>query len=191
MATKPPAASNRRAGFPPGPACEALLQSVSTLENAKARYQPTEMTLALSQVARCYRGLGALRLAERYLDLALRWAAVMGSADAGVRLLCEAAEVCCDAAEMMVLTQPGRSRAAFARTREHALHAVQLAQRVADPQWEIKVLLRVSDVLNRCGSHGEAASLQARALGMMSGAGPTQAKPAPEATKAPARSVYH
>ena len=43
------------------------------------------------------------------------------------------------------------------------------AHRVADPDWEIKVLLRVSDALERCGEHEDAASLQVRALQLMVG----------------------
>jgi hypothetical protein len=38
---------------------------------------------------------------------------------------------------------------------------------VADPDWEIKVLLRVSDVLDRCGDRDDAVQLQTRALRLM------------------------
>ena len=43
------------------------------------------------------------------------------------------------------------------------------ARSVADPQWEITVLLRVSDVLDRCGDHDDAVALQSRAMRLMYG----------------------
>ena len=44
-----------------------------------------------------------------------------------------------------------------------------LAGHVADAQWEVTVLLRISDVLDRCGDHDDAVQLQARAMGLMYG----------------------
>ena len=49
--------------------------------------------------------------------------------------------------------------------------------RVADPQWEIKVLLRVSDVLDRCGDHDDAVELQSRAMRLMYGDAATPEAP--------------
>ena len=42
-----------------------------------------------------------------------------------------------------------------------------MAARAADPHWEIKVLLRASDVLGRCGDHDDAVTLQTRAMELM------------------------
>ena len=63
-----------------------------------------------------------------------------------------------------------RSHAALERTRDWAFEATGLAGHVADPQWEIKVLLRISDVLDRCGDHDDAVELQSRAMRLMYGA---------------------
>ena len=56
---------------------------------------------------------------------------------------------------------------ARARARAHTQEAAQLAAQVADPRWEIQVLLRVSEVLGRCGDRSEAALLQSRAMRLM------------------------
>jgi len=37
----------------------------------------------------------------------------------------------------------------------------------ADPHWEIKVLLRASDALDRCGDHDDAITMQTRAMALM------------------------
>ena len=38
---------------------------------------------------------------------------------------------------------------------------------VTDPQWEVRVLLRISDVLDNCGDHAEAVTLQDRAVALL------------------------
>ena len=40
---------------------------------------------------------------------------------------------------------------------------------MADPSWEVLVLLRVPDVLDRCGDRADAVLLQTRALRLMTG----------------------
>jgi hypothetical protein len=49
------------------PARSALRQAAAALDKAERFKQPLEMTLALAQMARCYRGLQALGPAESYL----------------------------------------------------------------------------------------------------------------------------
>ena len=58
---------------------------------------------------------------------------------------------------------------ALERTRERASEVAGLASGVSDPEWEVKVLLRISDVLDRCGDHGDAVELQSRAMRLMYG----------------------
>lgn len=55
------------------------------------------------------------------------------------------------------------------RARSAAFEALQLAAHVADSRWEITVLLRICDVLDRCGDRDDAIGLQARALRLMAG----------------------
>ncbi len=154
-------------GHADGPPRDALHQALGTLLGARERAQPTEMVLALSQVARCYRALDALPQTERYLDQALRWSALIGAADAEVRLLCELVDTCYDLAVAAQGEDPSASRAALERVRDHAFAAAARAGHVSDPSWEVTVLLRVSDALNRCGDHEDAMNLQARAMKLM------------------------
>jgi hypothetical protein len=78
---------------------------------------------------------------------------------------CAAAEALADALvdaqgpEAIVLREDCRAR---------ALEAAGLAGLAADPAWEVAVLLRISEVLDRCGVHREAIAMQVRALTLMS-----------------------
>ncbi len=136
---------------------------------AERYLQPLEMSLALAQMARCYRALQALVPAETCLERALRWARTFGAADQTVEILCLLTETSCAQAELLAQDDSRRSHAALERTRDWAFEAASLAGHVSDPQWEIKVLLRISDVLDRCGDHDDAVQLQSRAMSLMYG----------------------
>ncbi|MCU0922566.1 MAG: hypothetical protein MUF08_14040 [Burkholderiaceae bacterium] len=151
------------------PARSALRAAAAALDLAERYQQPLEMSLALAQMARCYRALQALGPAESYLERALAWARTLGAADQAVEILCLLAETSCALAELHGQDDSRRSHAALERTRDWAFEATGLAAHVADPQWEIKVLLRVSDVLDRCGDHDDAVELQSRAMRLMYG----------------------
>lgn len=163
----------RRASMPeaqalqPGAARSALLDAAAALERAERQAQPLQMSQALAQLAGCYRALQALGPAERCFERALCWARLLGAADQAVELLCLLAETGCTAAERQPRDGSPRRHATLERTRDHAFEAVRLASHVSDAQWEIKVLLRISDVLDRCGDHDDAVQLQARAMGLM------------------------
>lgn len=153
----------------PSPARTALRQAATALERAERFMQPLEMALALAQMARCYRGLQALAPAEWYLERALAWARTLGAIDQSVEILCLLAETSCALAERHARNDARRSHAAGERTRDRAFEVAGLAGHVADPAWEIKVLLRISDVLDRCGDHDDAVELQSRAMRLMYG----------------------
>lgn len=152
------------------PARSALREAAAALDLAERGRQPLEMSLALAQMARCYRALRALGAAESCLERALAWARPLGGADQAVEILCLLAETSCALAEQHAHAASRRGHAALERTRDWAFEATGLAGRVADPHWEIKVLLRISDVLDRCGDHDDAVALQSRALRLMYGA---------------------
>ena len=59
------------------------------------------------------------------------------------------------------------TRAARELARDMAFEAARVAAHAADPHWEIKVLLRASDALDRCGDHDDAITLQTRAMSLM------------------------
>jgi len=165
----------------PSRARSALRDAAAALDLAERYQQPLEMSLALAQMARCYRALQALQPAALYLERALGWARMLGAADQAVEILCLLAETSCSTAELYVRDDSRRSHAALERTRDWAFEATSLATHVADPQWEIKVLLRISDVLDRCGDHDDAVELQSRAMRLIYGphTGPDAAAGAP------------
>jgi tetratricopeptide (TPR) repeat protein len=166
----------------PSRARSALRDAASALDLAERYQQPLEMSLALAQMARCYRALQALQPAALYLERALGWARMLGAADQAVEVLCLLTETSCSMAELHAQDGSRRGHAALERTRDWAFEATSLASHVADPQWEIKVLLRISDVLDRCGDHDDAVELQSRAMRLMyaphagseAGSGPLQ-----------------
>jgi tetratricopeptide (TPR) repeat protein len=150
------------------PTRSALVDAAAALDLAERRLQPLQMCTALAQMARCYRALQALRPAESCFDKALAWAQLLGAPDQAVEILCQLAETSCALAELQAQGRQPR-QAALERTRDRAFEAVALAAQASDPQWEVKVLLRVSDVLDRCGDHDDAVELQARAMRLMYG----------------------
>jgi len=148
---------------------ESLRRAAAALDAAEAAGQAHAVSLALSQMAACYRSVRAVASAESYYEAALRWARSGGSTDQIVELLCDLCETAAAVAEAMEGQQPGQGRGARERARDHAFEAATRVGQVADPGWEAKVLLRISDVLDRCGDHDDAAQLQVRALRLMSG----------------------
>lgn len=149
------------------PARQALRQAAAALDAAERHARPFEMSHALALVARSHRALHAVASAETCLEVALRWGRLAGSVDHTVDLLCELCEVAAALAEAQEADHRGGGHAARERARDHAFEASTLAPRVADPSWEVKVLLRISDVLDRCGKRDDAAALQTRAVRMM------------------------
>ena len=142
------------------------LQAASAeLLRCRSGASPYETYAALSDLAHCYAQQGSLATAEAYLDEALTWSRVLGSQDAQVDLLCQLAELANRAAELD--EQVNSAAQARARACGHALAASALAPNVADPSWEIKVLLRASDVLESCGQRVEAIELQIRAVQLL------------------------
>jgi tetratricopeptide (TPR) repeat protein len=158
---------------------DALRRAASALDAAEAAGHPYLMSQALAQVARCYRDVGALAGAETGFELALRWARVAGSADPCTELLCELGETAAALGESLHGDDPAAARAALERARDHAFEASRLAGRVADPHWEPTVLLRLSDLLHRCGDHDDACLLQTRALRLLGGGERPGAEPMP------------
>ncbi len=153
--------------LPDSPARTALREAAKALDVAEQFHMPLEMCLALAQMARCYRGLNALAAAEAYLEQSFRWAGALGAVDQSLEVLCQMAETSCALAEQLRRARADGADAALERTRDRAFEAGGMATHASDPQWEIKVLLRISDVLDRCGDHDDAVQLQSRAMRLM------------------------
>lgn len=143
---------------------QALQAAVSRLDEAERHGRPEDMALALIPVAACYRGIGALAAAEDLLRQALRWARTSRSTSLLVDVLCELADTACRLADDLQRADDASARAARERARDEAFEAASLAHRVHERAWAAQALLKVSDVLNRCGDHDDAAVLQGRAL---------------------------
>ena len=147
--------------------------------------------LALQQLAEAEVRTGALRLpalcqahksvavalsrlqsysaAQDHLARAVRLATALGALDFQADLQCGLAEVATSAQEQArsLGASKGALRTARERCRELALDAARLAALTTDTHWEIRVLLRASDVLDRCGEHDDAVVLQQQAMELM------------------------
>jgi tetratricopeptide (TPR) repeat protein len=154
--------------LPSGALANTLRLSVRLLEMARVRNRPSEVAQAHAQVGRCYKALAAWPTAQSYLEQGIRWAHLAGSVDLAVDLTCDLAEVACSAAESQENCDSLAAHHAMEAARDHAFEAARMAGQSADPHWEVKVLLRVSEVLDRCGDHDDAISLQTRALTLIS-----------------------
>ncbi len=155
-----------------------LCEAAAALDAAELAGRPADMSRALARLAQCHGRLRAWAGAEVYLEMALRWARCTASTDGVVELLCELSQTAALLARAQDADRCGEGRAARERARDHAFEASTLAGRVADPAWEVKVLLRISDVLDQCGDHEDAAQLQSRALRLLAGCGSAAAEAA-------------
>ena len=159
------------------PARHAVRAAAAALDAAEQQGQAHAISAALAQMARGLAAMHALAQAETYLESALRWARAANATDQTVDLLCALCDLCERLASSQDLRAAGLGHAARERARDHAFEASTLAARVADLEWEIKVLLRVSDVLDRCGDRDDAVQLQTRALRLMAHDSTTQVDP--------------
>ena len=151
---------------------EALRQAILMLELAEAASGETQPALrchAHKGMAVALSRLQAYSPAQSHLAQALRWATVMGSVDGCADLQCALAEVATSAAEQAKAHGASQAslRSARERCRDLAFEAARLAPLTTDPHWEVRVLLRASDVLDRCGDHVDAVQLQHQALALM------------------------
>lgn len=162
-------AASRAALASPAAARDALCLASARLDAAERSGHPYEMSQALARMARACEALGGPAWAESTLQAALRWARAAQATDQVVDLLCELSETAVRSAEVLDAQQPGAGHAARERARDHVFETSILAGRVADRGWEATVLLRVSDVLDRCGDRDDAVLLQTRAMRLIAG----------------------
>lgn len=147
-----------------------LRAAVAALDAAEAAGEPALLSQVLAQVARCHRAVGALAEADWYAKRGLSVARHLGAADASVDALCMLAELALERSDRLEQQDEARGAHRLRDTaRDQAFEAARLAQHATDPQWEITVLLRVSDLFDRLGDHEDAVALQCRALGLITG----------------------
>lgn len=173
---------------------DRLRRASASLDLAEVTGHPFAMSQTLAEVARAYQDLGVETSAESHFEAALRWARLGGGADPVVDLLCEAADAAVRVAralegETAPSAGPAKhseiahddahghaaalaAHAARERARDRAFEASQLAAHLSDPSCEARLLLRVCEVLQRCGDHADALQMQLRALDRMGGVAP-------------------
>jgi hypothetical protein len=144
----------------------ALRDAIAALDLTMSTGQAWAIAEARLGVSRCYRMLGALPMALALLELGLQCAQ---GTDQRVELLVERISVLAEHAEALEAQGRGCGRNARDAAREHVFEAARLTARVADPRFEVTVLLHLSDVLDRFGDRDDAVNLQTRALRLMSG----------------------
>lgn len=150
---------------------QALRDASVALDTAEAAGEPALLSQALALVARCHRRMGAVAEGVWYAERGLQLARSLSAVDASVDALCELGEMAVQLSER--LDDADDSRAVHRlrdAARDRGFEAARLALRSADPQWEITVLLRVSDLFDSLGDHDDAIALQCRAVELMSGA---------------------
>jgi hypothetical protein len=153
----------------------ALRLALASLDAAEGRGEAARLAQALTHVAHCYHGLGMTAHRRWYLQQALRFSRLLSAVDASVDTLCELAEAAVDCTEDIVMDDngeiddnPRRAHSARDQARDYLYEATKLAAHSADPQWEVTVLMRVSEQLDRMGDHQDAISIQQRALSLIS-----------------------
>jgi len=143
---------------------DALCGHIAALEAAQLSGQAWAVAEAQLGLARCYSGLGALPSALALLERGLAFAQ---GPDQRVELLCERISLLARQSDQLEAQREGSGRPARETARDHIFEASGLAARVADARWEVKVLLHLSDVLDRFGDRYDAVHLQTRALRLM------------------------
>jgi hypothetical protein len=164
---------------PARPSAQRLRDAAAAVALAQRSGHTLLVAEALAGVGRIHAERGEHAAAVGTLEAALRWARAGASTDAVVDLLCLLCEAHAARAEALAARSgiPAEggdatgARAARASARDHAFEAATLAGRVADTGWEVKVLLRISDVHDRCGHRADAVQLQTRAMQLMGAKG--------------------
>ena len=149
---------------------QALRDASRALDAAEAAGEPAALSQALAEVGHGHRRLGAWAEGVWYAERGLNLARGLPAVDASVDALCELAEMSAMLAERNDERIDARGVHRLRDgARDHAFEAARLALRSADPQWEITVLLRLSDLFDGLGDHDDAIVLQCRAVELMSG----------------------
>jgi hypothetical protein len=165
----------RAEGFelPQGPSQDALLTAMHLLDLARENRCAAENSDNWRRDGLIESTMSAWESAEAYQMEAFGWALSLGAVEPNAELMCELADSTCADAEVIAATTSDtgdrRSSEIRARSRGLALEAARLAGLASNPEWEVELLMRVSEVLDRCGDHGDAIAMQVRALTLISG----------------------
>jgi tetratricopeptide (TPR) repeat protein len=144
---------------------QTLRRAEAALDEAEQQGEPALLSQALAWLAQCHRQVGALAEAVWYAKRALAVARGLPAVDGSVDALCALAELSVErAARLNAGDEPRGVHRLHEAARDHAFEASQLAQHCADAEWEVSVLMRASEVLDRLGDHDDAITLQRRMI---------------------------
>jgi len=132
----------------------AVLEAAETAVTvARAGGQPYAICHSLRQLAQRQAGALQLQQAEQQLQQALRWAHAGLGADLQVDILCDLCDLTdlWSQAEDLLPSNTGEGDAVRQRTRGHVLEACERAPAMSERGAEGRVLLRLSQVVGRCG----------------------------------------
>ena len=147
---------------------QELRDATAALDAAEAAGEPGRLSQALAQVSRSHHRLGALSEAVWYAKRGLELARNLSAVDASVDALCDLAALSLERAALLEAQDEPRGAYRLRDTaRDYCFEAAHLALRSADQQWEITVLMRVSDLFDRLGDHDDAVAMQCRAVELM------------------------
>jgi tetratricopeptide (TPR) repeat protein len=141
-----------------------LRLALASLKLAQAAGRPWALAEAHREAALAYRQLNAWPSALAWLEHAWQWAQLTGGVDQALDIQCDLVETLALLAEANEQERTGGGQLQREQARDLVCQASHQASRVADPSWEVTVLLRLSDVLDRFGDRDEATLLQVRAL---------------------------
>lgn len=151
---------------------DQLRASLRQLEAVQAHPRPWALAEAHRAVGGAYRDLGAWPSAVANLQVARRWAQASQARDLDIDIACTLVETLANAADAAEQQQRGIGRPQREQARDLVFEVTQQAASAADAQWEVGVLLRLSDVLDRFGDRDDATQLQIRALRLTVGEQP-------------------
>lgn len=151
---------------------DQLGATLRQLEAVQAQPRPWALAEVHRAVAGAYRDLGAWPSALANLQAARHWAQVGQARDLDVDIGCTLVETLASAADAAEQQERGMGRPQREQARDLVFEITQQAACAADAQWEVGVLLRLSDVLDRFGDRDDATQLQIRALRLTVGEQP-------------------
>jgi len=146
----------------------SLRLALRSLESADASGDSDGWNRALAEVAHCYQAAGDPAQAEWHLRQGLRRARTLGQREMGLEVLCEMASAALAVAiRHEHLGETHLAHVARERVRDYSFEAVRLLGSTGTNALHAAVLMRLGDLLERCGDADDAQAMHERALRLL------------------------
>jgi len=146
----------------------SLRLALRSLESADASGDRDGWNRALAEVAHCYQAVGDPERAEWHLRQGLRRARTLGQSETSLEVLCEMASAALAVAVRQEhLGEVHLAHVARERVRDYSFEAIRLLGTTGTHALQAAVLIRLGDLLERCGDTDDAQALHARALRLL------------------------